>query len=103
VCAAAQDEDLKLLQQPQEMTPEQRTAAALRFEEKSILLSTNDAIRRRLAPIRGIPTKSGRMQDPNSDIAEIFETIDGLGTAPQRLWNSFSRWASGKDDPDFKR
>jgi histone-lysine N-methyltransferase SETD3 len=30
-----------------------------------------DAVRRRLAPIRGIPTKSGGMQDPNADIKEV--------------------------------
>lgn len=38
----------------------------LRMEEKRIVSSTMDAVRARLAPIRGIPTKQGNMQDPNS-------------------------------------
>lgn len=104
-----------------------------------------DGVRRRLAPIRGIPTKahagggagrmgcgwatqqlwagahvqrradpaassflppmpqSGGMQDPNADLAEIFDTIESLPTAPKRLLDGFGRWLSGKDDPDWKR
>lgn len=38
----------------------------LRMEEKRIVSSTMDAVRARLAPIRGIPTKQGNLQDPNS-------------------------------------
>lgn len=95
-----QDEDLKLLQRPDGLSPERAVAAALRFEEKAILLATNDAVRRRLAPIRGIPTKTGGLKDPNADLAEIFETIE---EGPRKLWGSFARWASGKDDPDFRR
>lgn len=97
-----QEEDLKMLQNP-DMPPLERLAALTRRSEKDILLSTTDAVRQRLAPIRGIPTKSGKLEDPNQDLIEIFESIEGLGSAPQNIWKSFSRWASGKDDPDFKR
>ena len=38
----------------------------LRMEEKRIVSGTMDAVRARLAPIRGIPTKQGNLQDPNS-------------------------------------
>ena len=36
------------------------------MEEKRIVSGTMDAVRARLAPIRGIPTKQGNLQDPNS-------------------------------------
>ena len=38
----------------------------LRMEEKRIVSGSMDAVRARLAPIRGIPTKQGNLQDPNS-------------------------------------
>jgi hypothetical protein len=97
-----QEEDLKLLQN-RELPPEERLAILQRSSEKEILLATIDAVRRRLAPIRGIPTKKGNMEDPNQDLLEIFETLEGLPSAPKRLWSSVSRWAQGKDDPDVKR
>lgn len=97
-----QEEDIKLLQNP-ELSPMERLAVLLRSSEKEILLATTDAIRKRLAPIRGIPTKTGNMEDPNQDILEIFETIEGLPSAPKRFWTSFSRWAQGKENPDPKR
>lgn len=97
-----QEEDLKQLQNPS-LVGRERLALMLLKSEKDILLATTDAIRQRLAPIRGIPTKSGRLEDPNHDLIEIFETVEGLGSVPQRLWKGFSRWASGKDDPDWKR
>lgn len=97
-----QEDDTKLLQSD-ELPPDQRLAVLQRCSEKDILLATNDAIRTRLAPIRGIPTKSGKLEDPNQDLVEIFEQVESIGAAPQRLWSSFSRWASGKDDPDFRR
>jgi protein-histidine N-methyltransferase len=99
--AIVQEEDLKRLQDRNLKGPE-RLATMLRKSEKDILLSTTDAIRNRLAPIRGIPTKSGKLEDPNADLLEIFETIEGVGSAPKRIWSSFTRWASGKDDPDWK-
>eukprot|EP00892_Ulva_mutabilis_P004342 jgi/Ulvmu1/227/UM001_0231.1 len=97
-----QEEDLKMLQNA-DLEPLERLAALTRRSEKDILLSTTDAVRQRLAPIRGIPTKSGTLEDPNQDLLDIFESVEGIGSAPQKLWKSFSRWASGKDDPDFRR
>ena len=60
-------------------------AARLRLCEKKILSATMDAVRRRLAPIRGIPTKSGGMADPNADIKEVFDFIDELPRKPAQL------------------
>ena len=37
----------------------ERLAAKLRLSEKRIISGTMDAVRKRLAPIRGIPTKAG--------------------------------------------
>jgi hypothetical protein len=51
-----------------------------------------DAVRRRLAPIRGIPTKAGGMTDPNSDIKEVFDLIEGLPTAPVKMFDNLRRW-----------
>lgn len=49
----------------------------LRMEEKRIVSSTMDAVRARLAPIRGIPTKQGNLQDPNSvSPAPSFRTLE---------------------------
>ena len=89
--------------QGRELTLEQRLATTLRLSEKEILQSTTDAIRARLNPIRGIPTKSGKLQDPNSDLIEIFEALEGLPSLPKNAWDSFSRWARGDDDPTFRR
>jgi protein-histidine N-methyltransferase len=97
-----QEEDTKLLQQP-DLPVEQRLAVLQCCSEKDILLATTDAVRTRLAPIRGIPTKSGKLENPNQDLLEIFEAVEGLGSAPQKVWSSFSGWWSGKDDPDFRR
>lgn len=96
------DDDIKDLQR-RDLTPQQRLAAQLRLQEKRILRGTMDGVRRRLAPIRGIPTKKGGMQDPNADFKEIFDTIESIPTAPKRLLDGFGRWLSGVDDPDFKR
>ena len=71
-----------------------------RLSEKDILQATVDAVRARLAPIRGIPTKSGQLQDPNADLMEIFDTIE---EGPKKLWGQFARWASGRDDPEFNK
>lgn len=100
-CACVQEEDIKLLQGP--LPAIERLAVQVRLQEKRILLATTDAIRTRLAPIRGVPTKSGKMVDPNSDLLEIFETFENLPNAPKKLWGSLTRWASGEDDPTFRR
>jgi protein-histidine N-methyltransferase len=57
---------------------------------------------RRLAPIRGIPTKSGDLADPNSDLKEIFDTFESLPSAPIKLAQGFLSWARGEQDPDWK-
>lgn len=56
---------------------------------------------RRLAPIRGIPTKSGNLADPNSDLKEIFDTLENLPAAPIKLAQGFLSWARGEQDPDW--
>jgi len=55
---------------------------------------TMDAVRRRLAPIRGIPTKAGKMADPNQDIKEVFDFIDELPKAPAKVFDNIRRWVS---------
>ena len=60
-------------------------------------------MRRRLAPIRGIPTKAGGMQDPNQDLVEMFQMIESIPSAPKRLVDGFMSWARGDDDPDWKK
>jgi protein-histidine N-methyltransferase len=95
--AHVQEEDTKLLQDP-DLPVRQRLAVEQRLSEKQILQATTDAIRARLAPIRGIPTKGGKLEDPNEDLLDIFDTIE---SGPRKLWGSFARWASGKDDPEF--
>ncbi len=99
------EDDLKLVQQAarQGLTTQQWLAARQRLSEKKILSDTMDAVRRRLAPIRGIPTKGGGMQDPNSDLKEIFDTIEAIPTAPKKLLDGFLSWARGEDDPDWKK
>lgn len=62
-----------------------------------------DAVRRKLAPVRGIPTKSGGMQDPNADLKEIFDTIEAIPQAPAKLFDGIRRWARGDFDPDWKK
>ena len=89
---------MKLLQGG-ELSPQEYAAAALRLAEKRILTETMAAVRRRLAPIRGIPTKSGRMDAPNSDILEIFDQLENLNKAPRAMFNSMFGW---DDDGNIK-
>ena len=58
-----------------------------------------NAVRRRLAPIRGIPTKKG-MEDPNSDLLEIFEAIESIPNAPKKAFENFQKWARGDFEAD---
>eukprot|EP00899_Mesostigma_viride_P015360 jgi/Mesvir1/23825/Mv10632-RA.1 len=78
------EDELKLLQ-GNEMSPKERLAARARVSEITILSGTMDGVRRRLAPIRGIPTKKGGMQDPNADLNEVFDTIENVFSAPGKL------------------
>eukprot|EP00887_Chlorella_sp_A99_P004667 scaffold4.g4667.t1 len=96
------DDDIKDLQR-KDLTARERLAAILRLGEKNILRGTMGGVRRRLAPIRGIPTKAGGLQDPNADLVEIFEQIEALPQAPVRLLQGLGRWWSGKDDPDWTK
>jgi hypothetical protein len=80
-----------------------RLAARQRMAEKTILTQFMDAVRRKLAPVRGIPTKAGAMADPNADLKEIFDTIEAIPSAPARLIDGFRRWARGEFDPEWKK
>jgi len=79
----------------------ERLAARLRAAEKAVLSATTDAVRRRLAPIRGVPTKGGGMRDPNSDLREIFEALEGIPSAPARALDTVRRWSKGEFDPEW--
>ena len=59
--------------------------------------------RRRLAPIRGIPTKGGKMVSPNADLEDIFSTIENIPNAPKKLFAGIRSWARGDKDPTWKR
>ena len=96
------EEDVKDLQRT-DLSQRERMAAMLRLSEKRILRGTMDGVRTRLAPIRGIPTKSGGMQDPNADLIEIFETIESIPTAPKKILEGIKSWARGDQDPNWKR
>lgn len=93
--------EVKLLQDPN-LDPRQRVACELRLDEKRILRGTMDGARRRLAPIRGIPTKSGQMADPNQDLLEVFSAIEELPNAPKKMVDGFLSWARGDKDPDWR-
>lgn len=96
------EEDMKSLQQ-QDLSPRERLANKLRLAEKKVLSKTMDAMRKRLAPIRGIPTKQGNLTDPNSDLKEIFEFVEGIPSAPVRFLEGVFGWARGDDDPEWKK
>ena len=72
----------------------ERTAAKLRLAEKKLVNATTTAVRRRLAPIRGIPTKQG-MEDPNADLIEIFDALENLPNKPKQMFDNFRKWARG--------
>lgn len=59
-------------------------ATQVRYAEKRVLMGTLDGIRKRLAPIRGIPTKGGKMEGQYSDIEEIFDTFENL---PKKIFS----------------
>lgn len=69
--------------------------------EHTYVLAMHMQVRNRLAPIRGIPTKSGQLQDPNQDLREIFDAIESIPAAPAKLVGSFLSWARGEQDPDW--
>jgi histone-lysine N-methyltransferase SETD3 len=95
------EDDVKDLQR-RDLGARERAAAALRLAEKRILRGTMGGVRRRLAPIRGIPTKKG-MADPNADFIEMFDLMESIPTAPKRLFDSLRSWARGDADPTWKK
>jgi len=95
------EDDTKELQNP-ELTERERLGIQLRIEEQVIAQSTMDSVRRRLAPIRGIPTKQG-LQDPNQDLLEVFEAFENIPNAPKKLFEGISSWARGDYDPEFRK
>ena len=100
--ATQYEDDLKELQR-RDLTRRQRVAAALRVAEKRILRGTMDGVRRKLAPIRGIPTKAGGMQDPNADFKEMFDIMESIPTAPKRFLDGLASWARGDADPTWTK
>jgi histone-lysine N-methyltransferase SETD3 len=92
---AAGEAELALLRTPGSQ-PEERAAAQLRLNEKALLNETVAALRARLAPIRASPGKGGRMRADHSDIAEIFEQLENIQSAPRNIINGFLGW--GEDD-----
>ena len=96
------EEDVKELQRT-DLSRRERMAALLRLGEKRVLRGTMDGVRTRLAPIRGIPTKSGGMADPNADLIEIFEAVENIPKAPANLVKGLKAWWRGDDDPDWKK
>lgn len=63
-------------------------AAELRLREKIVLRDAMMSIREKLAPIRGVPTKSGEIKDPNADLHEIFETLENPLRKPREVFRS---------------
>ena len=98
--ATQYEDDLKELQR-RDLGWKERAAAALRVSEKRILQGTMDGVRRRLAPIRGIPTKGGTLSDPNADLMEVFDVIESLPSAPKRFLEGLASWARGDADPEW--
>ena len=98
--AGPAEEDTKLLQQPG-LGTRATLAARLRLAEKAVLQGTMDAVRRRLAPIRGIPTKDGSMRAANADLLEVFDVLEGLPTLPGKVWGGLTGWARGDNDPTW--
>ncbi|KAH7299686.1 hypothetical protein KP509_24G024400 [Ceratopteris richardii] len=77
------DENLQLLNK--DTSSRERVAAKLRVCQQKILNSTMTALRNRLSPIRGIPTKGGGMKERHSDIKEMFGVIEQVASAPQKF------------------
>ena len=98
----AAEDDLKTVQRP-DSSPREKVAARLRLAEKSVLQGTLDAVRRRLAPIRGVPTKDGSMTDANADLLEIFGALEAIPSVPGKIVGGLMSWARGDNDPEFQK
>ena len=95
------EDEVKLLQDPT-LTVEERQAGALRLAEKRILNEVMASVRRRLAPIRGIPTKKG-LESANSDLLEIFDTLENLNKKPAELLRNMLGWDENNQIPPPNR
>eukprot|EP00250_Pteridium_aquilinum_P008157 c17723_g1_i1 orf=616-2127(-) len=87
------DEEIRMLNK-KDISSKERVAAKLRVCEQRILSNTMAALRTRLGPIRGVPTKGGAMKDPHSDIKEMFGVMEQVASAPQKFLSNFRK---GKD------
>lgn len=88
------DNDFRIKSDP-ESSPKDVVAADLRINEKRVLRGTMDGLRRRLAPIRKIPTKKG-MQDPNQDIIDMFNELEKLPEKPKEFFAALLGRDKGK-------
>jgi len=98
------DTDRFVLRDPEASVPE-KLAASLRAGEKQVVSSFMDAVRTRLAPIRGIPTKSG-MENQNQEIIDMFDAMESIPKAPGRFVKSVADWWTDPEnwkDPDEKK
>ena len=100
--AGPAEDDVKLLQ-GRGLDPRARLAAQLRLAEKGVLQGTLDTVRRRLAPIRGVPTKDGALRDANADLLEVFDVLEAIPAAPGKLINGLMAWARGDGDPEYQK
>jgi histone-lysine N-methyltransferase SETD3 len=81
------DEELRIAKRQGSSASRERDvlAAELRYREKEVLRRAMQTVRDKLAPVRGVPTKDGKIENPNADLNEIFETLE----APFRAAKGF--------------
>ncbi|KAI5069526.1 hypothetical protein GOP47_0015827 [Adiantum capillus-veneris] len=84
------DDNIRLLNR-KDISEKERVAAKLRVCEQRILSNTMSALRNRLAPIRGVPTKGGAMKDRHSDIKEMFGVMEDVASAPRKFMSNFMK------------
>ena len=64
---------MKAQLEPNSLSTEEGLAAALRYRERVILQAAVNAVMERRSAYRGVPTKGGKLEDPNADLAEVFD------------------------------
>ena len=42
------------------------------------------------------------MADPNEDLKEIFDALEGIPQAPLKLFGGIMSWARGEQDPTWQ-
>ena len=97
-----EEDELNLLKLSDQMPVREIEAAKLRMSEKKLIGATMNAVRKRLAPIRGIPTKQG-MEDPNQDLLDIFNAIESIPNKPKEMFEDFKKWARGDYEDELPR